>query len=370
MNIREEVQNKAIEASFGKRKAGLGISMGVGKTFIGLTYLDRMYKEKKEIGKYLIVAPKLSIFDTWKQECEKHGFEHLIPLLDFVTYRSLEKKEYLYDAVILDECHNLTYSHDFWLTIYPGYILGLTGTPPKYVTSEKGKMVNNHCPIVYEYITDDAVGDNILNDYSIVVHLLELSKEKNLPVKMKNGKSFYSSEQAMYEYWSSKIDQTFSNKDLQMLRILRMKAMMGFKTKEIYAKELSKMMTDKCIVFCNTTEQADAVCKHSYHTKNPDSKINLLNFKEGRIDILSCVQQLNEGVNIPNLKSGIILHSYSNERQSAQRMGRLLRLNPDDKSTIHILAYKNTIDMNWVSKALESLDPEKITYINSVFENA
>lgn len=370
MNIREEIQNKALEASFGKRKAGLGISMGVGKTYIGLAYLNRMYQEKKIIGKYLVVAPKLSIFDTWKQECVKHGFHHLLPLLEFVTYRSLDKKEYDYDAIVLDECHNLTYNHDYWLTSYTGYKLGLTGTPPKYITSEKGKMVNSHCPIVYEYITDSAVDDNILNDYSIVVHLLELGTEKNLPVKMKNGKTFYSSEQSMYDYWSGKIDQTFGFKELQMLRILRMKSMMSFKTKEFYAKELSKMMSDKCIVFCNTTEQADAVCKNSYHSKNPDSEVNLLNFKEGRIDLLSCVQQLNEGVNIPNLKSGIILHSYSNERQSAQRMGRLLRLNPDEKSTIHILAYKNTIDVNWVSKALESLDSEKITYINSIFQDA
>jgi superfamily II DNA or RNA helicase len=370
MSIREEVQKKAIEASFGKRQSGLGISMGVGKTFIGLTYLDKMYKEKKIFGQYLIVAPKLSIFETWKQECIKHGFKHLLPFLNFSTYRSLDKLEYNYDAVVLDECHNLTYSHDYWLTCYTGYKLGLTGTPPKYINSEKGKMVNTHCPIVYEYITDDAVEDAILNDYSIVVHLLDMGDEKDMPVKMKTGKVFYSSEKAMYDYWCKKIDQTFSQKDLQMLRILRMKSIMSFKTKESYAKDLSKMMSDKCIVFCNTTDQADAVCKHSYHSKNPDSKQNLQEFKEGKIDLLSCVQQLNEGVNIPNLKSGIILHSYSNERQSAQRIGRLLRLNPHEKSTIHILAYKDSIDMTWVQKALESVDQDKITYTNSVFENA
>lgn len=370
MSIREEIQSKAIELSFGKRKAGLGISMGVGKTFIGLTYIDRMYKEKRIIGRYLIVAPKLSIFDTWKQEATKHGLSHLIPLMQFVTYRSLDKMDYDYDAVILDECHNLTESHDFWLTCYTGYKLGLTGTPPKFKNSEKGRMVNEHCPIVYQYITDDAVDDAILNDYSIVVHLLEMSDKKNVPVQTKTGKVFYQSEKGMYDYWGKKIAETFAPKQLQMLRILRMKSIMGFKTKEIYAKELAKMMSDKCIVFCNTTEQADAVCKHSYHSKNPDSAQNLQDFKDGNIELLSCVQQLNEGVNIPNLKSGIILHSYSNERQSAQRMGRLLRLNPNEKSTIHILAYKDTIDMTWVQKALETVDPEKITYINSVFENA
>jgi superfamily II DNA or RNA helicase len=153
-----------------------------------------------------------------------------------------------------------------------------------------------------------------------------------------------------------------SPKDLQMKRILRMKALMSFPTKERYAKQLLDMIDEKCIVFCNTTEQADWVCADSYHSKNPDSAGNLDNFKNGAITKLSCVQQLNEGVNIPNLKVGIILHSYSNERQSSQRIGRLLRLNPKDKATIHILAYKDTVDMDWVSEALKDIDSEKIVY--------
>ena len=89
-------------------------------------------------------------------------------------------------------------------------------------------------------------------------------------------------------------------------------------------------------------------------------------FKEGRIDELTCVQQLNEGVNIPNLKYGIILHSYSNERKSSQRIGRLLRLNPDEKAIIHILVYAGTVDEDWVQDALRDLDPNKIVYSDSI----
>jgi hypothetical protein len=69
-------------------------------------------------------------------------------------------------------------------------------------------------------------------------------------------------------------------------------------------------------------------------------------------------------VNIPNLKYGIIMHSYSNERKSNQRIGRLLRLNPDQQSVIHILAYKDTIDTEWTISALSDLDQSKITWKN------
>jgi len=72
--------------------------------------------------------------------------------------------------------------------------------------------------------------------------------------------------------------------------------------------------------------------------------------------------QLNEGVNVPNLRSGIILHSYGNERKSNQRIGRLLRLNPDETATIHILCYAGTVDEKWVTEALKDLDKDKIMY--------
>lgn len=361
MKNREIIQEEALKAIEGKRKAGLGISMGVGKTLIGLKYLDSIHATCM-FKKYLVVAPKISVYESWKDEAVKHGLTHLLPYIEFTTYRSLTKAIKDYDAVILDECHSLKFSHDYWLATYPGRILGLTGTPPRYKTSEKGRMVNNFCPMVYSYITNDAVGDEILNDYKIIVHVLPLNNEKTMRIKKRDGGFFMNSETQAYAYWTSQLSRLMSPKDLQMKRILRMKALMSFPTKERYAKELMNMIHDKCIVFCNTTEQADWVCENSYHSKNPDSEENLYQFKSGNITKLACVQQLNEGVNIPNLKSGIILHSYSNERQSSQRIGRLLRLNPKEKATIHILAYADTVDMDWVSEALKDIDPEKIVY--------
>jgi superfamily II DNA or RNA helicase len=365
MKNRTIIQEEALKAVEGKRKAGLGISMGVGKTLIGLMYLDNIHVNCM-FKKYLIVAPKISIYDSWKDECVKHGFAHLLPYLEFTTYRSLQKASKDYDVVILDECHSLKFSHDYWLATFPGRILGLSGTPPRYKASEKGRMVGLYCPILYTYIMDSAVDDKILNDYKIIVHVLPLSSERNMKVKKKDGTYFMNSEQKSYEYWSDQLKRIMSPKEVQIKRIMRMKALMGFPTKEKYAKELLDMIHDKCIVFCNTTEQADWICENSYHSKNQDSNDNLEDFKNGSITKLSCVQQLNEGVNVPNLKAGIILHSYSNERQSSQRIGRLLRLNPKDKSTIHILAYKDTVDMDWISEALKDIDSEKIAYTESM----
>lgn len=366
LSKREIIQQEALKACKDLYRAGLGISMGVGKTYIGLQHMDALYKQHTSKGlpiKFLVVAPKKSVFTTWTEDATKFGLQHLVDCIDFVTYISLPKQSRDYDCIYLDECHSLLNSHDYYLATFTGRILGLTGTPPRYKNSEKGEMVAKYCPIVYTYITDDAVEDRILNDYSVVIHKVALNPVKNYKVDLKNGRHFMTSELEHYRYWTNRIDMTESMKQKQIFRIMRMKAMMEYKSKEHYAKDLLAMIDEKCIIFCNTTEQADRLCKNSYHSKNVDSEVNLEDFKYGNINQLSCVLQLSEGINIPNLKQGIIMHAYSNERKSQQRIGRLLRLNPDEKSVIHILMYKDTVDEQWVQEALKDLDQNKIFYM-------
>ena len=360
MSKRNEIQEQALEIAVKQRRVGLGISMGVGKTLIGLRYIDHFQKINMDKLNVLIVAPKLSIFDSWKTDAEKFGID--IESADYTTYLSLHKQNpHNYDLVVLDECHSLLDTHETFLANYKGRILGLTGTPPRYTQTEKGQMVAKYCPILYKYITDDAIDDDILNDYRIIVHKMPLGLTNSLPVKVKNN-DFYTSEKKSYDYWSKRIVEAQSKKQEQIASVMRMRVMMDFRTKETYAKYLLNEIEDKCIVFCNTQAQADRICRYSVHSENPDAEANLEMFKKDRINELSCVLQLNEGVNIPNLRAGIIMHAYGNERKSSQRIGRLLRLNPDDTAIIHILCYSGTVDERWVAEALRDLDPRKIKY--------
>ena len=365
MKNKSEIQKEALEILLKHDKAGVEISMGVGKTLLGLMHMEAMGKELYK-PKFLIVAPKVSIFTSWRADAKKHGYEHLIDQMTFTTYLSLNKQTYDYDVIYLDECHSLKYSHGYYLKITSqlgNTIIGLTGTYPKVSSSEKGKMCKEFCPKVYEYKTDDAVADNILNDYRIYVHMVNLSTAPDIPVTIA-GKSWNTSEKKNYDYWSARIDKAFAPKDLQILRLMRMKAMMGFKSKEIKVLELLARRKTKTIVFANTQDQADRLAPHSFHSNNPESNNNLKLFKSGEIDLLSAVEQLSEGVNIPGLKSGIIMHAYSNNRKTSQKLGRLLRLNPDDTAGIHILCYRDTIDEEWVRNAIAHFDQEKVMWID------
>jgi superfamily II DNA or RNA helicase len=359
---REVVQSDALSIAVKHKRCGLGISMGVGKTRIAIKHLMINFNPLIEA---LVVIPKHSVAQSWIDELGKMDLEKLTKHITFTTYLSLKKHNPNdYDIVYLDECHSLKYSHELFLGPYVGKILGLTGTPPKNKTSEKGMLVQKYCPIKYEFSVDEATDSNILNDYQIVIHELELSKVPALKKKNKAGGHWWTTEEKDYNYVTSRLAEAQSQQQIQFARIMRMRALMDYTSKESYVKSILKNIDTQCIVFANTQKQADRICKHSYHSGNPKSEENLELFSDGRINHLSCVLQLSEGVTIPNLKQGIIMHAYGNEKKTAQRIGRLLRLNPSETAVCHILCYKGTQDVKWVEAAISSFDPNKIKRYN------
>ena len=119
---REEIQKQALDTLNSNKRAGIAVSMGVGKTLIGLQHIAGHYYEELKV---LVVAPKRSILKSWVDEAEKFNLQYLLAHIKFTTYLSLGKQDLDYDVVYLDECHNLLDSHDPWLSQYKGGIVGL-----------------------------------------------------------------------------------------------------------------------------------------------------------------------------------------------------------------------------------------------------
>jgi superfamily II DNA or RNA helicase len=157
---RAEIQEEALKATEGRRRCSVVLGTGVGKTLVGLTHMDR---NTTPLMKCLVVAPKKAIFQSWKDDAVKFDKHHLLGRIVFTTYLSLNKHNPNdYDVVYLDEMHSLLDSHRGFLQLFKGKILGLTGTPPKRGYSEKGKLVQEFCPVVYTFKADDAIENGIL----------------------------------------------------------------------------------------------------------------------------------------------------------------------------------------------------------------
>jgi superfamily II DNA or RNA helicase len=349
MNQKDIVQAKCLEKIITKKRCCAVLGTGSGKTMLGLKHMMLQYSD---ISLFLVVCPTKAIKDGWIKEIKDNDLDFLLNHITFSTYLSLHKQDYTNtDWVYFDESHNLKFSHEPWLQLYEGNILALTGTPPKSKQQENYILTDRYFPIAFNFGIDAAIAQNMLNDYRIHIHQLKLSEKQTH--KTKFG---ITSELKAYISISRRLDRTPNTAN----KILRMKTLQWFGTKVLYAKMLLEVQENKTLVFTDYTEQADKICKHTYHSKNKNSKNNLEMFKSGEITKLASVQQLNEGVNIPNLKVGIIMHSYANEKKLPQKIGRLLRLNPNDTADIHILVYQNTVDMDWLKNALKSFDKNKI----------
>ncbi|SFQ79730.1 DEAD/DEAH box helicase [Hymenobacter arizonensis] len=375
---KQALQDHVLTVINGRQLAGAAVAMGVGKTLIGLRDMARLLSDRQRLDPatkpFLVAAPTGTVLDSWHQEARKFGLAHLLDAITFTTYRSLSKTlmQGHYSKLYLDECHALKDSHEPGLRAHVARkksILGLTGTPPAQPGSEKGRLVATYCPIVIDYTTDEAVLAGLLNDYRLVVHRLPLSPVRDHRVSLRSGQQFTTSERESYQYWSGRLANAAQDAlPVETLRLLRMQALMHYPGKGRYMAHLARQFAEKVLLFTCNQQQAEEQAEHTYHSKNKNSPANLAKFNTGEIQRLACVAQLSEGINIPNLRVGIIWHAYGNERKAAQRIGRLLRLNPEQTATVHLLMYQDTVDEYWVAQALAAFDPAKISYVDARLE--
>jgi len=176
---KDEIQAAAIAAAIPHKRAGVVAGTGVGKTLLGLKHMSQLHTEGDE---YLVVAPKKSIFKEWTDCAKEYGYEHFLPLIKFSTYRSLPKQDKNRRRVYLDECHSLLAAHAPWLRSYQGEILGLTGTRPVLEYTERFKLMNEFCPVVYAYETEGSEEhtSELQSNHDVVCRLLLEKKKKKI----------------------------------------------------------------------------------------------------------------------------------------------------------------------------------------------
>ena len=372
MTTKAEIQEQALKAVMMHSRAGVEMTMGTGKTMLGLTYI------RKKGGKALVVVPRTALKGNWQQEIKDREFGDLD--ITFTTYRSLLKhdpKEY--ECIIFDEAHNLKDTAMPFISEIQGSVLGLTGTPPRHRGNERYAIMEQVYPIRYVYDLNKALEDELLNNVVINLWGIELSSEQNF--RTKSGRM--TSEKQMYSFLTNRISALeeeiqgqlmLGNRaaeytlkgELRALRITRLSKIKQFKGKDELIKKVIRSIPEdeKILAFASNQEQCSRLFRN-YHTSLNNKARNeevLSKFRSGEYRIIAAIDQLSEGINIPNLRNIIISHSYASEQKPMQKIGRALRLNPKDTASVHILYYKGTIDEEWVKQGIQSIDPSKIIY--------
>ena len=241
--------------------------------------------------------------------------------------------------LIVDEAHRFTDRPDSLKETFQ-YILGLSATPYSGTSAQKGiQLMEWFGGQVYNLPIEVALERGFLvpyNYYPIYVYASEEDERK-------------------FKYHTQKILSCFKNNkcvnpDLLVkslrnrLRVISMADEKSQQLHEIIAKISEK---DHFVVYCGDGRLFDenageeirhiqsvkrALTMHGYKasqftaTENMVDRMELVDsFNKQEISALAAIRCLDEGINIPSIKSALILSSNDDFREFVQRRGRILR---------------------------------------------
>ena len=363
---------------------------GVGKSKIAIDFIKGRYKKGNKI---LIVIPKLVLIENWKEEFKKWQCEGMLGGVVFTTYISYPKHVGEWDFVVYDEAHHLTercydalslpemkVKYNILLSATVGYN---KRTDFKYFFRNLEIFkVGVRKTIDEDILPDPRVYliplklDNTIADLEIVKNSkckqfvvvkyadrYKYSKVTNMKVIIKcTQQQYYDNICSLINYYK------FRSHNRQFMELYlrecgtRLKWLSNEKTSIV--RQILKVLDNKrTLTFCNSILQTEVLGKYCINSKNKDSMKHLTMFNEGKVNHITSVAILDEGMNLTDCEVGVFAMLNSSDRIILQRLGRLLRhKNP----AIVIPYYVNTREEEIVSKMLQDYNPELVTTVDNI----
>lgn len=288
---------------------------------------DEIISKRYNTDKQIVIISTIASF------CMPRFFE--------VIKKSNEEK-----LLIVDEAHRFTNRPEELKNLFK-YMLGLSATPFSGKTAAKGnELMNFFGGQVFNLPIEEALERKFLvpyNYYPIFVHATE-------------------DEENRFNYFTHQILSCFKNgvcvnPDLLVkalrnrLRVISMAEEKHSRIDDILNQVKEK---DHFVVYCGDGHLFDDVTgqelrhiqsikrklsEHDYRSsqftakENMNDRMELVDaFNKGEISALAAIRCLDEGINIPSIKSALILSSNDDYREFVQRRGRILRTYKDKES--------------------------------------
>ena len=387
--LRTKISDELLHSD--KRHYVLECATGLGKTNLALQKISQLYSQDAKI---LIVIPRNVLIQNWIEEFKKWHYEDILSNVTFVTYVSLPKMAGSWDIVCFDECHHLSERcrealNDFNIV----HAIFLSATINKNVRQFILNKYNHYKELQWIKIgTKKAIDDNVLPDPTIILYPMTLDntkadylytprKPKNKGMKplivpyakrwnYKSYKGYYQIKCTQQQYYSelSGIIEWYKRKSYIPTMKNQWLHKAGERLQWLAQQKLNVVHTillylrdKRSITFCATIEQTEALNIPCVNSKVGTR--NLSRFNEGKIDAISCVNMLDEGLNPYNCQVGIFDMLNSSEKLQIQRVGRILR---HKHPAIIIPYFKNTRDEEILKKMLEGYNTTNIFITNTI----
>lgn len=357
--IQALITEKALKFFKTERFGYIDGSVRVGKIKITIDILKRGFLADEKV---LLCYPDNRIIESWGKDFQKWKYSN--PNITFCNFSSLWKYEFdVFGLFIIDEfpscsdyeretCHMI-------MTNNPKTkCLALSGSISKETREEWGLKE------IAKYTTDQAIQDNVIADYNITVHLVDLDTK----FKTKNKKGKLLTEKQKYDNYSYVIGKMLKDgRNSMHLALARNRLSLSSIAKIDFTKKLLKDLKNKrTIVFTGLSDVADSLGVPSYHSKS-DSNGSFLAFQGGTIDQLALASMAKMGVTFFNLDCVILLNFTYNAEESLQQLGRCLKLDyKDKKADLRIICLNEPPEIKKVKESLSMLDKTKIKYENCI----
>lgn len=384
MSLRDQRQLEYANVWLKSKFGILNLCPRFGKIKTAINCLNAMNEPKT-----LIVYPVETIKKSWQDDFIKWGYKgHVSYCTTASLWKLAESPEY-YDVMIMDEVQMFSPANlkemkaliDFGNT----QVMGLSGTIS--IKTEKEIMEAIKLPILAEYSIDKGIRERVITDYKIHVVMTDLDYTEKYIIPSKKYPNFKVTEFDRYNYITKQIEELkeenrYDNEaarvsaelagvpyeripvDLGLLPLQRMHILKKSRAKLAMTKWLmNRYKGERLLIFCGVTEIADSLSVPVYHSKNKDEEVKDA-FCAGVGDILATVDMFEAGVTIKPINRAILNSFDSNPENLAQRISRLtgFEYNSPEKVAMIYIICTNTVERDWLEKALEFFDLTKVTY--------
>jgi len=373
-----DYQEQAISKWKGNGYRGFYVmATGTGKTWTAIFSAKELLKEKRVMlaicapykhllkqwaEDIMVTFPESNIIlvssenSKWEEEITeaiiRSNYDDSLQIIIISTIKSFNtdrfensiKKYKNEKLLIVDEAHRFTSRKDD-LKIKYKYMLGLSATPNNGKNLEKGQeLLDFFGGVVYSLTIEDALDRGYLvqyNYYPIFVNATE--DEENRFKKISGLMAGCFKNGVCIDY------DRFIKYHRNRLRLISMAAEKTDKIDSILGniKEL-----DHLVVYCGDGKLFDDEQNELRHiqyikrklnesgykssqftaTENMTTRMQLVeSFNKNEISALAAIRCLDEGINIPSIKSALILSSNDDYKEFVQRRGRILRTYGDKK---------------------------------------
>ncbi|MCI8487020.1 MAG: DEAD/DEAH box helicase family protein [Clostridia bacterium] len=366
------------------------MATGTGKTFTGLGAITQLYNDLKGKLAVIIVCPYQHLVDQWVEDILNFNINPIIghssseqrdfkqrfkmAIMDynlgvrnffcFVCTNGTFVTDYIQSQInnirgkvllVVDEAHNFG-ATNLKQTLIPkfNYRLALSATLERHGDEEGTQALLDYFgKKCIEFSLDEAIKNKFLTPYEyhpIIVYLNEeeleeyhqLSKEISRCIIKKNGKTKLSERGNIIAQERARLVAGASNKTLALAKAIKP-----------YQKD------NHILVYCGATtideqdKNGDDMRQIDIITELLGKKMNMnvaqftsredsitrdmlkKKFSDGDyLQVLVAIKCLDEGVNIPEIKTAFILASTTNPKEYIQRRGRVLRKYPGKEFAI------------------------------------